>query len=537
MPRLLDGRLGAIKALFDAARRGERSASTNFSPRCTRRAAGTHRRDALFRIGSLQDTFTARRCAAVLAALVAIGAAGNAEQGNAGQASLPSMLRFANPSGSAATISTAGRIDLTGPFFQSLGTNGRACVSCHQPSSGWTITPGNVQARFEATAGTDPIFRTVDGSNSPLADVSTVDARRAAYSMLLDKGLIRVGIGVPAGPQVDFELVAVDDPYGYASARELSLFRRPLPATNLEFLSTVMWDGRETFPDPASQECIVGTTSCFATLHFDLADQANSATLGHAQAAQALTPEQQEAIVAFETVLFTAQVQDKDAGNLGARHGLGGPAYLAQQPFYFGINDAVYGDYRTAAPFSPFVFSLYGAWNTAENNGLAGGDSYSVVEARRAVARGEALFDIKPITITGVKGLNDELNASSLQGTCTTCHDTPSAGSHSIPAPLDIGLTDVSRRTPDLPLYTLRNKATGKTLQTTDPGRALITGKWKDIGKFKGPILRGLAARAPYFHNGSAATLSDVVDFYDQRFGIGFTDEEKSDLIAFLKTL
>ena len=81
------------------------------------------------------------------------------------------------------------------------------------------------------------------------------------------------------------------------------------------------------------------------------------------------------------------------------------------------------------------------------------------------------------------------------------------------------------------------NKSTGQIVQTTDPGRALITGRWKDIGRFKGPILRGLAARAPYFHNGSAASLSDVVDFYDQRFGIGLTEQEKSDLIAFLKTL
>jgi len=103
--------------------------------------------------------------------------------------------------------------------------------------------------------------------------------------------------------------------------------------------------------------------------------------------------------------------------------------------------------------------------------------------------------------------------------------------------PLNIGLADASRRTPDLPLYTLRNKTTGELQQTTDPGRALITGKWSDIGKMKGPILRGLAARAPYFHNGSAATLSDVVDFYDTRFDIGFTAQEKSDLIAFLQSL
>jgi processive rubber oxygenase RoxA-like protein len=481
----------------------------------------------------MQPTFTRRRCSIALAALFAVSAAGSAGE----RSFLPSMLPYANPTGFAATFSASGKIDLTGPFFQTLGTNGRACVSCHQPSAGWTITPANVQARFDATSGTDPIFRTVDGSNSPNADVSTIEARRAAYSMLLSKGLIRVGIGVPQGPEVEFELVAVDDPYGYASATELSLFRRPLPSTNLKFLSTVMWDGRETFKDPESHDCIVGTTSCFATLHFDLSDQSNSATQGHAQAPQPLTSEEREAIVGFEMNLFTAQVQDADAGELTARHASGGPTSLAQQPFYFGINDVVFGDYRTAVPFNPVVFALYDAWNTPESNGLADGDPYSVVEARRAVARGETLFNTKSITIAGVKGLNDDLNLPPFQGTCTTCHDTPNAGDHSVPAPLDIGLTDVSRRTPDLPLYTLRNKSSGQTVQTTDPGRALLTGRWKDIGRFKGPILRGLAARAPYFHNGSAASLFDVLDFYDQRFGIGFTDEEKSDLIAFLKTL
>jgi cytochrome c peroxidase len=75
-----------------------------------------------------------------------------------------------------------------------------------------------------------------------------------------------------------------------------------------------------------------------------------------------------------------------------------------------------------------------------------------------------------------------------------------------VKAPLNIGLSDASRRTPDMPLYTLRRlSAAGERVQTTDPGRAMITGKWADIGKFRGPILRGLAARAPYFHNGSAA--------------------------------
>ena len=69
----------------------------------------------------------------------------------------------------------------------------------------------------------------------------------------------------------------------------------------------------------------------------------------------------------------------------------------------------------------------------------------------------------------------------------------------------------------------------------TDPGRALITGNCADIGKVKVPT--GLASRARYFHNGSAATLNDVVVFYDQRFSIEFTDEEMNDLVNFLNTL
>src|SRR5512145_1603311 len=169
---------------------------------------------------------------------------------NAGDPALPNLVPVVNDSGFAATYSKAGVIDRNGPFFQSLGVNGRSCSSCHLPAEGWTITPAGVQARFEASEGMDPIFRLVDGSNSPLADVSTLDARRRAYSMLLTKGLIRVGMKVPDG--AEFDLVAVDDPYGFASAKELSLFRRPLPTTNVGFLSTVMWDGRETFRDAAS---------------------------------------------------------------------------------------------------------------------------------------------------------------------------------------------------------------------------------------------------------------------------------------------
>ena len=443
-----------------------------------------------------------------------------------------------NPSGAALTLSSAGRIDRKNPFFASLGSNGRSCESCHQAAQGWSITPRGVRERFEATGGTDPIFRIVDGANSPNADVSTRAAREKAYSMLLRHGVIRVGMPIPAN--AEFELVKVDDPYGYASAGELSLFRRPLPSTNIRFLNTVMWDGRETFRDAAGSDCLFNTTTCFASQHFDLADQANSATVGHAQAPTPLTTAQRDAIVAFELTLTTAQVRDEDAGSLTAYGARGGPSILQGQVNYFGINDTLAGDYRSHASFTPNAMSLYGGWQSylfdARRPDDEGRDR-RVAVARRAVARGEVLFNTKPILITGVKGLNDDLHLPSIAGTCTTCHDAPNAGNHSVPLPLDLGLTDASRRNADQPLYTLRNKTTGETIDTTDPGRALVTGRWQDIGRFKGPTLRALAARAPYFHNAFARNLHEVVTFYNDRFGVGMTQQEQDDLVAFLKTL
>lgn len=228
--------------------------------------------------------------------------------------------------------------------------------------------------------------------------------------------------------------------------------------------------------------------------------------------------------VAFETDLFTAQLFDWTAGLLTDAGARGGPVALAQQDFYFSTNDTLVGDYRTHAPFTPNVMTLFESWKPAGT-------------ARVAIARGQALFNGKSIRIRGVKGLNDDLAVEEIEGTCTTCHNAPNAGDHSIPMPLDIGIADAARRTPDLPLYTLRHKATGEALQTTDPGRALITGRSNDSGRFRVPILAALATRAAYFHNGSARKLAAVVGFDGSRFGVGIPPEEKAGLIAFLGAL
>ena len=427
-------------------------------------------------------------------------------------------------------------------FFSDLGTNGRTCFTCHQPQDGWTISAEHVRDRFDADVN-DPLFRLFDGATCPSDDVSTPQAKRKAYSLLLDKGLIRIGLPVPAAAQ--FQILNVSDPYGCntnpvtgltsPTAGIASVYRRPLPATNLGFLSTIMWDGREP----------------------SLFSQAVDATLTHAQAAATPSPAQQQQIVAFEgctqadtpslcantlqgSGVFTAQIFDNQALYLAADGAHGGPETLSQQlaTFFIGINDPL-GNNPTGAPFTSNIFNLYDAWSSLTGHSPA-------VSARASIARGEQIFNTAKINITGVAGLNDVLNQPSIAGFCGTCHDTPFAGNHSVKAPLNIGVADAGSDSPPaldisgLPVFTLwctSGPLAGQIFEVTDPGRALITGQCADIGKLKGPILRGLAARAPYFHNGSAATLQDVVEFYDQRFNIGLTNQEKTDLAAFLNSL
>ena len=429
------------------------------------------------------------------------------------------MVLVANDAGVMGTFSAAGDIDLQNPFFQDLGTNGRRCVTCHAAEDAWTITPAHIQRRFTLTDGTDPLFTNNDGSNCEGAQPQTLVDKRKAYSLLLTRGLIRVGLDVPPG--AEFIIDSIRDPYQCGPhSNDTSLYRRPLPAANLTFLSAVMWDGRESTPS--------------TTILQDLAHQANDATRGHAAGATDLTSEEAQQIVGFETGLFAAQIRDNAAGDLGAAGASGGPVPLSLQSFFIGINDPVRLN-PTGAPFTQQVFTLFDGWTA-----LRGSDATTA--AREAIARGQAIFNSRAFTISGVAGVNGQTFASgvtlpsSFAGTCTVCHDAPNAGSHSVKAPLDLGLT-VPSAAPYLPVYTLRNLATQQTMQTTDPGRAMITGKWADIGKFKGPVLRGLAARAPYFHNGSALTLEDVVDFYDTRFSIGLTPPEKADLVAFLRAL
>ena len=447
---------------------------------------------------------------------------------------LPNLFPFPNSTGVLKSFSSTGKVDLTGPFFQSLGTNGRSCASCHQASDSWSLSATHVAERFEETRGLDPLFRTNDGSNCDHSiDTSTVEGRRQAYSMLITRGLLRIALPVPAG--AEFDVVSVSNPYGCDETSTLSMYRRPLPSTNLRFLSTLMWDGRESSSQTGTNPITFATNP--GDLLSDLAHQAVDATNGHAQGSTPLTAHQQQQIVAFEMGLSTAQAVDFGAGSLDAHGASGGPVALINQPFFVGVNDPL-GQNPFKTPFNPVIFTLFTPhWAHAQSDDDRGDHRAT---HRASILRGQTLFNSRLINITGVGGLNDATGLPLIQGTCGTCHDSPNVGNHSVSAPLNIGIADPTNSlgVSYLPVITLRQKADpSKEISTTDPGRALVTGKWADIGKFKGPIPRGLSARAPYFHNGSAASLKEVIEFYDVRFDMGLTEREKADLVAFLRTL
>jgi cytochrome c peroxidase len=478
----------------------------------------------------------------------------------AGAADLVGSSIDTDPTGALQTINVNGRTNTDGAFFQSLGTNGRSCSTCHVADQAMSMSPPQIQERFAQTHGRDPLFAAFDGANCPNGRAS--DA--AAHSLLLSHGLIRIPLPVPTNAQ--FSVTVVHDPYGCALVADpttgvvtLSTYRRPLPTTNLRFLSTIMFDGRES---PAGASTALGTLSTFpANLNKDLTQQATDATMGHAQAASPPTSQQLEDIVSFEMGLFTAQVYDRSAGDLHARGALGGARNLAPENYYPGINDVLGAD-PTGLAFDDTSMTLFAAWENGGNPEDYERGAHERREARSDIAAGEVLFNTAPVTISAVRGLNDNAALGkpvSFKGTCTSCHDTPNVGNHSLPLPLDIGTghtpspgleTDPTIQRaiaqldePDLPIFLVTGCTTpfsaGQPISfyTTDLGKGMITGLCGDVNRIKGPVLRGLAGRAPYFHNGAAATLLQAVNFYNQRFAMNLSEEQKRQLVAFLNSL
>lgn len=390
-----------------------------------------------------------------------------------GPDALPNNLPHPNPGGKAATFSTQGSVNLTGEFFQPQGSNGRSCASCHIPEEAWSINPGTLQDLFDQTGGTHPVFNTLD-ANNPAMDVSTPAAKLAAYSMLLSRGVFRRG-GLPR-PNSEWELIAVEDPHGFANLERLVHWRRVMPTINFKQGSaTVNWDGGNT----------VGIDQVAG-----LSNQAARNITG-AQQGPPATPEVISDIVEFERSLSTAQLIVPGVGRLDSDGARGGPEELSKMDKTLGR------------------FDLFDAWMGDAN------------PRRAQIARGQEIFNSR--------------NANGRS--CNGCHNSANNGTSFGNVLFDVGVASAEARTPDLPLYTFRNRTTGDTRKLTDAGRGNITGLWTDLGKFKTPTLRALAARAPYFHNGIASTLTDVVLHYEKHLLFVYTEQERADLVAFLNAL
>jgi cytochrome c peroxidase len=451
-------------------------------------------------------------------------------------------------------------LDGTNKFFDpGFGTNGQACVTCHQPSDGFTIHVSSINSAFAARGTSDPLFRANDTANNP-AGPNT----EANYSLLLNLGVMRIGKTFkgnsdpdnPATTQSNFRvehqntaqfgpLPNSSDPQHFGIL-SLSLFRRPLVNTNVHLDSSVLWDGRASIGDMRAQ--VIGAAKTLLLSSAPSNDDADQ-------------------VAAFMLGVYTDQVFDTAAGTDSA-----GNCTFTKPGQKCGSGDA--DDYEGRGGVSNLVRLATGrhvpCTNFLESPCVGNIAGYDIFEewgelrnhsghnaGRAAVARGEKLFNTATLHVP--QELQGQLGTTT---NCTGCHATRNIGNNPDPsffarvgtdslAIIDGLLADptlssatladlaaLRARVALLPQYQL-TKTSGScaitTVVTTDPGHAMVSGDICDVGKFKPPVLRGLAARSPYFHAGAAENIQMLIHFYNARFNIGLTEDQVNDLGAFLE--
>jgi hypothetical protein len=358
----------------------------------------------------------------------------------------------------------------------------------------------------------------------------------------------------------EFTVEVVRDPtgcntsavYGLDSpAKAISVYRRPRPAANLKYVIAdtfgvgrfIAKNGQPAERDPETGK-LVNMNMMADAREVSLKAQARSAAAGHLELKGPLTAAQIDQIIAFENQVYAAQSYHNDAGDLAEPGGPPalGPAALAQG------RSGVLGNNITN-----FVFPMGEAWKRLPRTGDKTKDAQSAF--RESVARGHDVFFLRTFWIRDAMHLNTVGLGNPVKRTCATCHGMHMTGMDTANGWMDVGTTNLpwakeppvspwSTEQVEMPLFklTCNNSVAphpflGRVIYTQDPGRALISGKCNDIGAIVMQQFRGLAARAPYFVNGSAKNLRELVDFYDRRFNIQYTEQEKQDLVNFLSTL
>ena len=484
---------------------------------------------------------------AVLCAGLAIGAGAPDRWWAPGEGrSFPAQLDYDDPDGQLRLLLDGAPMATRGhAFFEPLGPNGRACVTCHQPADGMSLSAASAQRRWAVTGGKDPLFAAIDGSNCP----DLPQTERASHSLLLEKGLFRIARpwpprdaqGKPIRP--DFTIEVARDPTGCnTSARfglraptpMISVFRRPRPVANFKYILATGFalDPKSGLPLPIDPE--TGRLSSHNLMAdgraLSLAAQMREAGQAHLQMAGALSRAQIAQIEDFEQRIYAAQQVDADGGALDGGGAAGGPAKLkASEPGRL-------GDQTTA------VWSEFAAWEkAADDPGLTPAER----SFRASVARGAKLFRDRTFLISDSAGLNSPMGfGNPVRNACAFCHNMSQMGMDVAPGQVDLGTTNLpfADPQPDLPLFKVTclgapHPHYGRVIWTHDPGYALTTGRCADVGRITLQSLRGLAARAPYFSNGSAKDLRAVIDYYDRRYHIGYTEQEKQDLVNLMRAL
>jgi len=513
---------------------------------------------------------------------------------------IPESSVFTDGSGAITTFLPGGPVTTSAsPFFDTTITaNGRSCFTCHIPP-GWTISPPQINALYISSSGKSPLFQPIDSANCPdtkNATGPTGPAFVAAHSQLFNRGNIRIAMNAPnpldpypnvstfegntpsavndstANPQ--WIMTVLKDPTGCENdpkyglpAGMASVYRRTMPSANVAFLnpggrgpafSNVMWDARE----PSLETQFVDATE----FHGQASDPTILHPLDPAEGAE------------FQQGVFAAQTIDSIAGDLTGGDGsgaTGGPVNLFNSRLnlpaggFFPPGSCFTPESLEGFDFCPGMFGIPDAFLDFTAFATATGKTAAQIAQRESIARGENIFDNRSFNITNVPGLNDVLgppdgSVSSTPGTCSTCHNNGNIGNDNFLDPKRTDVMDNANPTlppsSDFPLFAFycpsgsihyfSNPVTSSYCQklpgnpttcdefiTTDPGEGLADGECGDLGKFKVTVLRGLAARAPYFHGGNVATLTDLVNFYNTRFNIGLSAQDKTDLVSFLNTL
>lgn len=457
----------------------------------------------------------------------------------------PATLDYPNEHGVLRTLLVGGALDTRGhPFFEPIGPTGRACVTCHQPADGMSLSAKTAAARWDQTGGTDPLFAAYDGSNCPLLP----QGDRASHSLLIERGLIRIEREWPVKKwneldvTPDFKIEVVRDPNGCNSgphygpeAGIISVYRRPRPVANLKYLLAVgfAYDPKQGLPlplDPDTGEPMSGNLMADDRAG-NLRLQMEDASATHLRMLSRLGKRDRELIRNFEMRVYAAQYVGK-GGAVDDGGASGGPAALRDsEPGALGsIGFPVWGEFE--------------AWETIGEVDKAK-LTPEQIEFRRSVARGARIFREKTFLITDSAGITTPMGfGNPVRNACNFCHNMTRMGNDVAPGQVDLGTTTLPFADPfdDLPLFRITclndpHPYYGRTFETYDPGFALTTGRCADVGKITLQSMRGLAARAPYFSNGLAKDLEAVVDYYERRYRIGYTEQEKQDLINLMSVL